>query len=62
LHEVVDAGKALGAKRLAFREGEPVAVTISTEDRERLRNYYADDVAATSEILGHDLTTAWLQR
>lgn len=59
LHEVVDAAKSMGAKKLAFRE-EPMALAISAEDRAWLADYYADDVAQTSKLLGRDLTAAWL--
>jgi hypothetical protein len=60
LHEVVGAAKALGAKKVAFREGERLELAMSPQDRARLADYYAADVAATSKLLGRDLTAAWL--
>lgn len=59
LHEVVDAAKSLGAKKLAFRQ-EPMALTMSAEDRAWLADYYAEDVAETSTLLGRDLAAMWL--
>lgn len=61
LHEVVDVAKSLGAKKLAFRD-EPMAMAMSGEDRAWLADYYARDVAETSELLGRDLTALWLDR
>ena len=60
LHEVVTAGKALGAKRVAFRSGERLDLAMTPQDRARLADYYGADVAATSKLLGRDLTAAWL--
>lgn len=56
LHRVVEWGKKLGLRRLAYAGGEDEMPELTDPDRQRLVELYREDIAFVEEMTGRDLS------
>jgi len=64
IHAPVELSKKLRLERIVLHRGRDAnkdPTPLIESDRARLRQYFREDVAALSDVVGRDLVTAWLQ-
>jgi len=60
LHRIVEFGKKLGLRELAYTGGEADMPELSVEERKQLIQTYEEDIAFVEELTGRDLSD-WLE-